>query len=48
MTEPVQDHVNDRLEDGYPRTADYSPAPELFDPAALAEEIRRTVEGTDR
>lgn len=48
MSKPVQDHVNNRLEDSYPRTVDYSPAPELFDPAALAEEIRRTVEGTDQ
>lgn len=39
------DRHDQNTEDGYPRTVDFEPDPELFDPAALQAEIEAKING---
>jgi hypothetical protein len=39
----MADRHDQNTEDSYPREVDFTPAPELFDPAALQAEIEASV-----
>ena len=39
----MTDRHDQNIEDSYPRTVEFEPAPELFDPAALQRNIETTV-----
>lgn len=39
----MTDLHNQNTEDSYPRTVEFEPAPELFDPAKLQRDIEATV-----
>lgn len=39
----MTDRHDQNTEDAYPRTVDFEPAPELFDPAKLQRDIEETV-----
>lgn len=39
----MTDRHDQNTEDSYPRTVDFEPDPELFDPAALQRDIQATI-----